>query len=266
MITIVAIGLAIGLVMALTGAGGGILAVPMLVFLVGLDLVQAAPIGLFAVGTSAALGAFLGLRTGLVRYRAALLMAVTGMLLSPVGVWLADHINTQLLNGLFATVLFFVAYRAFTQNHLPIDTHSPSFGSPLPCNLNAMKTRFIWTTRCARALASFGGLAGLLSGLLGVGGGFVMVPALQRFTDLQMQAVVATSLAVIALVSTTGVTAAAFSGKVDWMLAIPFCSGTLIGMVGGRLISSRLNNAFVQKSFASIALLVAIGMAAKSLG
>ena len=261
MTVIIVLGLVIGLIMAITGAGGGILAVPLLIFFTDLNQVQAAPVGLFAVGVSASLAAALGLRAGIVRYRAALLMATSGMLLAPVGVWLADRLNAHVLNGLFAAVLIFVGVRGFMQARQ--DLHK-ALATNSVCNLNAEKTRFIWTTSCARALALFGGLAGLLSGLLGVGGGFVMVPALHRYTDLQLQMIVATSLAVIALVSMTGVTAAALGGRVDWVAALPFCGGALGGMVAGRVVANRLNSRLVHISFATIALIVAASMLIKS--
>ena len=85
------LGSVVGVVLALTGAGGGILAVPLLVFGLHLPMQQAAPIGLLAVGLAAALGAALGLREGIVRYRAATLIRVTGMLLAPFGIWLAQR-------------------------------------------------------------------------------------------------------------------------------------------------------------------------------
>ena len=72
-------------------------------------------------------------------------------------------------------------------------------------------------------------LAGLLSGLLGVDGGFVLVPALQRCMNLSMKSVVATSLAVIALVSVGGVLSSAFAGHLNWAIAVPFGGGALAG-------------------------------------
>ena len=98
------LGLIVGVILALTGAGGGILAVPLLVFGVGLSVAEAGPIGLLAVGMAAALGAGLGLKAGTVRYKAALLMAGTGML-SPLGIWLANRVDNRWLSILFATVL-----------------------------------------------------------------------------------------------------------------------------------------------------------------
>ena len=76
------LGAIIGAILALTGAGGGILAVPLLVFGLGLSMVEAAPIGLLAVGLAASVGAVLGLRQGIVRYRAAGFVAGIGILMA----------------------------------------------------------------------------------------------------------------------------------------------------------------------------------------
>lgn len=133
-----------------------------------------------------------------------------------------------------------------------------------PCIRDTDRGRFVWTTRCARALALSGTVAGLLSGLLGVGGGFVLVPAVQRYTDLAMHSVIATSLAVIALVSVGGVLFSALAGHLNWRIAVPFCGGALAGMMGGRLIASRLAGPQLQKGFAAISALVVIGMIGKS--
>lgn len=263
---VIVLGIMVGLIMALTGAGGGILAVPLLIFATGLTVAQAGPVGLLAVGMSAALGATLGLRTGIVRYRAALLMAAVGVLCAPIGIWLASQFNEDVMSALFSTVLMFVAYRIFKQSqHDLVLEQEKETGHSLPCNLDADKKRLAWTKPCGRALAMFGGCAGLLSGLLGVGGGFVIVPALQRYTDLTMKSVVATSLAVIALVSLSGVIVSALHGGMNWSVALPFCGGALVGMLFGRLISKRLEGPQLQTAFAVVAALVALGMQGKIL-
>jgi uncharacterized membrane protein YfcA len=206
------LGLLTGAILALTGAGGGILAVPLLVFGAGMNMAQAAPIGLLAVGMAAGLGAVIGLKKRVVRYRAALLIAGAGMLLSPLGLWLAARVDNRGLTLLFALVLAMVAYRGFRQagsgSATKVEAEAATDLRRPPCVRDSASGRFIWTRPCARSLALAGGIAGLLSGLLGVGGGFVMVPALRRYTDLSMDATIATSLAVIALVSASGVASA----------------------------------------------------------
>lgn len=257
------LGLVVGVILALTGAGGGILAVPLLVFGIELTVSQAAPIGLLAVGMAAALGAMLGLKAGIVRYKAALLMAGFGMLGAPVGVWLGSRIDHRWLSILFAVVLLLVSYRTFKQADDKTQENHPLGRHERPCIVNTQTGQFAWTTRCARALAGSGVVAGLLSGLIGVGGGFVMVPALKRFTDLAMQSVIATSLGVIALVSISGVTSSALADNLDWRIALPFSGGALIGMLLGRLTSAYLAGPQLQRGFAIVSGIVAIGMLLK---
>ena len=259
------LGLIVGVILALTGAGGGILAVPLLVFGAGLGVAEAGPIGLLAVGMAAALGAVLGLKAGVVRYKASMLIAGTGMLASPLGVWLAHSMDHRWLTGIFGIVLLFVAFKTFVQaRDRRVGDDSAAAKAP-PCVRSPATGRFIWTMPCARALGLSGAFTGALSGLLGVGGGFVMVPALTRFTDLEMKSVVATSLAVIAFISVAGVAASALAGKVEWVVALPFSAGALAGMAGGRLIAARLAGAHLQRSFALVAGGVSIMMLAKAL-
>lgn len=261
MLTTAILGLAVGLIMALTGAGGGILAVPFLTFGVGVTVAVAAPIGLLAVGMAAALGAVLGLKNRQVRYKAALLIAACGMVAAPAGLWLAQRLDNRWLSLLFAAVLLFVAVRTFLQaNGRPVKE-----GKSPPCVRDAARGKFIWTSSCARVLALSGAVAGSLSGLLGVGGGFVMVPALQRYTDLAMPSIVATSLAVIALVSATGVASSIASGNLQWAIALPFTAAAVGGMLAGRIVAGKLAGPSLQKGFAAVSAIVALGMIATSL-
>lgn len=257
MLTALALGGVVGLILALTGAGGGILAVPLLVFGTGIGVAAAGPIGLMAVGMAASLGAALGLRAGIVRYRAAVLIAAAGMVVSPAGLWAARQIDGRPLALLFALVLLYVAMNTARQASGNAIAHTAAH---VVCTRDGESGRFLWTRPCVQAMTLSGGLAGLLSGLLGVGGGFVMVPALQRYTDLPMKSAVATSLAVIALISLAGVGATAASGQMDWAIALPFSSGALGGMLAGRGLAARLAGPQLQKSFAAVSALVAVAM------
>jgi uncharacterized membrane protein YfcA len=261
------LGAVVGLILALTGAGGGILAVPLLVFGLHLSITQAAPVGLIAVGAASALGAALGLREGIVRYRAAALIGVTGLLLAPLGVQLARQIPNPPLTVAFACVLGWVALRTWRQSHRGAGDHLDGAlaRSQLPCVVNPDAQRLTWTTPCAWALAGTGAVAGLLSGLLGVGGGFVIVPSLGHYTNLTARSIVATSLAVIALVSTGGVVASAIGGHVDWHIAAPFAGGALAGMLVGRGFAHRLAGPALQQGFAVFAGVVAIGLIVRTL-
>lgn len=264
MVMSILLGVLVGVVMGLTGAGGGILAVPLLVFGMHLTVAEAGPVGLLAVGTAAAVGTLLGLKARMVRYRAALLVACSGIFMAPLGVWLAHRLDTRLLSVLFAGVLGWVAYKTFGETvDQPVELDVER--RPPPCIRDQRSGKFIWTSTCAAALSLSGTVAGLLSGLLGVGGGFVMVPALQYYTDLSTQSVIATSLAVIALVSLVSVAASMTSGQFDLMVALPFAAGSVAGMRVGSMLTSRLPRRHLKRAFGVICIGAAVGMIFKSL-
>lgn len=256
-----------GIVLALTGAGGAIIAVPLLIFVLHFAVAEAAPIALLAVCLSAAMGAFLALMQSKVRYRAAGFIAITGAVAAPVGIWLAQKLPNAPLTLLFAAVLMYVAYDMFRQSRYDAASGETFAAPPFakPCLLDTPDGRLIWTWPCVRALALSGFSAGSLSGLLGVGGGFVVVPALKKVTNLQMQAIFATSLAVIALISATGVVSATIIGAMNWSVATPFAGGAIAGMLLGRTFANRFSGSKLQQSFAVMAFLVSIGMVVKTL-
>ncbi len=165
------LGLIVGLLMGLTGAGGGILSVPLLVFVLHLPITEAAPVSLSAIALSAGVGALLGLKNKILRYKAAGFMAIFGLLLSPLGLWVAQRIPNAPLLILFSLILFYVSIRLYRQAHKEM-RGMPDFEGkpPPPCLLDTSRGKLAWNIPCARALMSSGGLAGFLSGLLGVGG------------------------------------------------------------------------------------------------
>lgn len=254
----VAGGLAIGIVLGATGAGGAILSVPLLTLFYALNIQQAAPIGLFAVAVASGLASFLGLREGIVRYKAGLLMAGAGMLCTPLGLWVAQRVPNEPLVLLFAALLLWVGWRMWHNNHELTHDGSSSFTEhDFICERSDVSGKFIWTLPCARILALTGMLAGFLSGLIGVGGGFIIVPSLKQNTNLDMRSIVATSLTVICLVSVTSVALAAGHGLVDWALAVPFALGTVGGMLFGKRLGRHVSLGFQARSFAVLACLAA---------
>ena len=259
----IGLGLFVGLVLALTGAGGSILAIPLLAIFLHLNMTQAAPIGLLAVMLAASVGAVQGLRIGIVRYKAATLIAACGLLSAPIGVWLAHQMPNSLLSLVFVAVLAFVAWRMWQQSSSMADAETEK---PAPaCAVNPATSRLFWTAPCTHRLIATGSLAGFLSGLLGVGGGFVIVPTLHKVSNLEMRTIVATSLAVVALISATSVVSYWVHRQIDWAIAWPFTIATIVGMLVGRLLSGQISNQMTQRGFSVLAGLVALVMLLKIL-
>ncbi|MBC7704860.1 sulfite exporter TauE/SafE family protein [Variovorax sp. RTB1] len=255
------LGILVGAILGLTGAGGGILAVPALVVGMGWPMQQAAPVALIAVAGGAALGAAEGFRKKLVRYKAALLMAVAGIPVTGFGIRTAHMLSQRVLLALFACVMLIVATRLILQaRHAASGLEAGRLG-----RINPATGRFEWTWITAVLLAAIGALTGFMTGLLGVGGGFVIVPLLRRFTDVSMHGIVATSLLVIALVGIGGVATSMLHGTdVPVAVTVYFSLATAAGMMLGRLASSRLSARHVQQGFALVLVVVATGLLGKA--
>lgn len=251
-------GLAIGCLLGLTGAGGGILAVPALMASQGWTVAQAAPVGLLAVTFSTFIGTLQGLFKKIVRYRAALWIALVGIPASHLGIWASQHTSPMWLSFLFALVMFVVAYRLFSHPHE--DFHNP------PCRINPHTGKLQWDIPTALILGGIGIIAGFLTGLLGVGGGFVIVPALKKTTNLDLHSIVATSLMIIFLVGGLSIGLHVVEGFVyPTTVTVVFAGACLTGLLLGRQVATRISIHYVQRIFAITVILVAVLMLFKSL-
>ncbi|NNM52786.1 MAG: sulfite exporter TauE/SafE family protein [Pseudomonadales bacterium] len=259
MILVLILGALVGGVLGLTGAGGGILAVPALVFGLGWSVAQAAPTALLAVTASALFGAVEGHWRGLVRYRAATVIAIVGAGATPLGLRVAHVLPARWLLVLFALTMLGVAIRLLRHQWVR-SAHKPL------CRINAETGRLHWTPASALCLAGIGALTGFLTGLLGVGGGFVIVPALSRLTDMTMHGIVATSLMVITLVGSGAVLASVIHGHLlPLYVAMPFLAATAVGMILGRLSAHRFSHKHLQRLFAGVLVIVASSMFIRAL-
>jgi uncharacterized membrane protein YfcA len=263
MILVVVLGVLIGAIMGLTGAGGGILAVPLLVAGMHWSMQQAAPVALFAVASGAAVGAFDGFRHRLVRYKAAALMALCGIPLTRVGQQWARELPQYMLLGVFSVLMLIVSIRFYKQSQQ--STQSSDEDALRLAFINAETGKFIWTPVAALVLALIGMLTGLMTGLLGVGGGFMIVPLMKRFTYLSLPGIVATSLFVITLVGGGGVVNALLGGaQIPFYETSCFVLAIVSGMLVGRRVSRRLQAWQVQRGFSVLLMLVCLYMMVKA--
>jgi uncharacterized protein len=260
-ITITLVGLVIGVILAFTGAGGSIVALPTLMFTLGLSPQQAAPIVLMALFSASSIGAIQGLRNGTVRYKAALLIASFGMLVAPLGVYLAHRSSNTLLTIILILVLLFVAFRMWQQ--ATAEKPDNNNNTAPACAINPVSSKLFWTASCTKRLMVTGSIAGLLSGLLGVGGGFFIVPSLYKISNLNSQNIVNTTLAIIALVSVSSVASYWQHAEINWSLAIPFVISTTVAMLVLSPLHHKVPTEISKKGFALLCMLAAITLIIK---
>ncbi len=265
-VMLASLGAVVGAVQTLTGAGGGILALPLLVLVMHWSVQTAAPVALLAVALSAGFAAAAGLLAGTVRYRAALCIAAFGAAVAPLGVGLAQQVRSEYLACLFVAIMLrngWVVWQRYSPGRRA--AQAPTHAG-CACLLDPTTGRLHWTGRCALALGRTGLLVGFLSGLLGVGGGFVVVPALGKHTNLDMQNTIGTSLMVIALValSSIAVAASGWGQGIAWATAAPFVGGAVAGALALRPVVQKLPAAWAGRGFALLSAAVALALLGKT--
>ncbi len=237
------------------------LAVPALVLGLDYSMTQAKPVALLAVAISASLGAVDGFRKTLVQWRAGLIMALLGVVMAPFGVHLANLLPPKLVMTAFAVAMVAAAARLLWQSpdheNNALRPSDAQMGQQQPCSIDCQTGHVRLTTRALATLASIGALSGVLTGMLGVGGGFLIVPALTQWSNLKMHAIVATSLFVVALVA-LGATAGSVGpdSRLTGTGGI-FIAAAALGVVVGRLAAPHLSSRTLQQFFAWLSFAVA---------
>jgi uncharacterized membrane protein YfcA len=240
-----AIGLAVGLSLGLLGGGGSVLAVPLLVYVVGEDVKQATTTSLLVVSVVALVGSVDHARAGRVRPRIALALAAAGALGSVAGTAANRAAGDDAILIAFALVLLGSA-AGMLRGRPGGRRGAGSAGAP-------------WAGVAAAGLA-----IGALTGFLGVGGGFLVVPALVLLFGLAMPEAVGTSLLVIALVSAAGFAAHMATGEVDWVVAGALAAGGIVGAVAGSRLGERLGGRRLELAFAGLLVVVAAFLLAET--
>jgi hypothetical protein len=202
----------IGVSLGLLGGGGSILALPVLVYVAGLDVHAAIGASLAIVGATALVGGLVHARRGRADVRAAALFGVAGMLGSPLGAQATRLVPGRVLLLLFAGLMLVVA-SFMLRGRAPVRP-----GRPGP-------------HRAAIPLAGFG--VGVLTGFLGVGGGFLIVPALLLLADVPIHRAVGSSLLVIAANSAAGVVGHLRLGRMPLGLTAAFTAAAILGALVG---------------------------------
>ncbi|WP_405740017.1 sulfite exporter TauE/SafE family protein [Streptomyces sp. NBC_00028] len=231
-------GALVGLALGALGAGGSILTVPALIYLLGFTPAAAATGSLVIVIVTSVTALVAHARAGAVRWRAGLLFAAAGLLPAAVAGVLAARLPAALLTLMFAALAALAAVRMLRRR-------------------TPQQAATVSTGRAATA----GAALGAVTGFLGVGGGFLAVPALVTVLAVPMRAAVGTSLLVIVANALVALAARAQSAvQLDWALVMPFLATAVLGAWDGRRLAAKVSPAALQRAFGTVLLTIALAM------
>jgi len=242
--------LCIGIVLGITGGGGSILTVPILVYLLHLDFVIASAYSLFIVGTTSAFGSFQNFKKGAVDFKTALQFALPSVL----GVYLSRKFIVpnipdplfyfgalQFTKGtflmlIFAVVMILAAISMLKESKVIIKVE--------PQNQLWLVLQLFWV--------------GILIGLIGAGGGFLIIPALMKLAKLPIRKAIGTSLLIITINSLIGFLGDVQTSVIDWPFLLSFTFLSVIGIFIGLFIQKYINEKLLKKIFGTFVLAMAV--------
>ena len=275
----VAAGLLIGLSLGSLGGGGSILTVPALVYLLHQSPHAATTGSLLVVGITALAGTVAHLREGRVRLGPGIVFGLLGVAGSYVGTRLSSSVDPHVLLTAFSALMLVAVVAMSRRRHAPLEVHVDGDGDgdggdlptggatwgPLAVGRPAVLLGGLDRAGVVRLLAAATGV-GLLTGFFGVGGGFVIVPALVLALRFPMPEAIGTSLLVIAINSATAI-AARLGGHVhlDWPLLAEFTAAAIAGSLVGNRVASRVHPARLTRAFTVLLVAVAVYTAARSI-
>jgi uncharacterized membrane protein YfcA len=240
----------VGIALGLLGGGGSILTLPILKYVVGMEAHAAVAASLFVVGATSIAAVIPHARAGRVVWRTGLVFGAASMLGAFIAGSFAKLIPAGVLLTLFALMMVVTAVAMLRGKRTPASAETPS-----------APTRF---GPAAIAKIAVEGLAvGAVTGLVGAGGGFLVVPALVLLGGLPMQAAVGTSLLVIALKSFAGFAGHATQVSLDWPLVLGVTAAALAGSFVGVRAAGRIPAANLRRGFGWFVVVMAVFMLAQ---
>ena len=236
----------IGFSLGLLGGGGSILTVPILVYVIRQDVHAATGTSLTIVGASALLGTLAHSRSGNVRMKSGLIFGLMSMIGAIPGVWLNRLVAGKVILTLFGLLMIAVAISMLHKNVV----HPEPKAAAIPCEAYTPKDWF--------RLLLMGLGVGVLTGFFGVGGGFLIVPALVLVGNFPTHQAVGTSLLVIAMASVSGFLGHLSFGAVDLAIAGLFILGSLPGVLSGTTLAGKMPERKLAKAFGWFIILLAL--------
>ena len=233
-ILVLALSVVIGLSLGVLGGGGSILTVPILVYAAGFEAKEAIAASLFVVGVTSAVSVFSHARGGRVMWRTGLIFGAAGMAGAFVGGLLGGHIPGQILLIAFAVMMVATSVAMLRGRKKRNDD-----GGTAPVEHELPLGRVLLD----------GAVVGLITGLVGAGGGFLVVPALALLGGLPMSVAVGTSLVVIAMKSFAGLAGYLTTVHLDWGVTLGVTAAAIVGSLLGSKLAARIPEATLRKAF-----------------
>lgn len=266
----VVLGLLVGGSLGALGGGGSTLAVPILVFVAGMQAQDATTASLLVVGVAAAFGVVGHFRNGNVRLGAGIGFGLAGIAGSRVGTLINQEVDERVLLGAFAVLIMFVAvrmYRSVAPQPRAVEpvVDEPIAGATLvAARPTVTRPGYDLSVAAVAKLAVAATGVGLLTGLFGVGGGFAVVPALTLLLGFPAKEAIGTSLVVIVI--NAAMALAMRSGDIgfDWAVVLPFLATVTIGVIIGTRMTADVDADRLTRSFAIMLGAVAIYTAAST--
>lgn len=246
----------VGLVLGIIGSGGSILSMPILVYLFKFNAVTASAYSLFIVGITALTGSFQNFKKKLISYRTTILFSISAVISVYVTrkylialipeVILSNNfimiIKNQLIMILFGILMLVAGYLMIKKTPKTI-----------------LKFKKIKTIAINKLLIFLeGSIVGFLTGLVGAGGGFIIIPILVILSDLKMKSAVATSLLIVSTKSLIGFIGDIQNLIIEWNFLIRFTAVSVSGIVIGQIISKRIKLNQLKKIFGSSVLFIGL--------
>jgi uncharacterized protein len=233
LLLVLALSVVIGLSLGVLGGGGSILTVPILVYVAGFEAKEAIAASLFVVGVTSAVSVISHARGGRVMWRTGLIFGAAGMAGAFVGGLLGGHIPGQILLIAFAIMMVATSVAMLRGRKKKNDDGGAPVKHELPLG---------------RVLLD-GAVVGLITGLVGAGGGFLVVPALALLGGLPMSVAVGTSLVVIAMKSFAGLAGYLTTVQLDWGITLGVTAAAIVGSLIGAKLAGRIPETALRRAF-----------------
>lgn len=242
--TSLALGALIGVLLGLLGGGGSILAVPALVYGMSLSVQEAIPMSLIVVATASVVGALPKIRAQQIRWRMAGIFGAAGIPASIVGGAISTELPESALLIGFAVVMVVAGVRMLADQD--------NIGTA--CKVDAGQVNW---RRCAPRSLAAGLAVGLLTGLFGVGGGFLIIPALVVVLGVEMSTAIGTSLLIIAANSVAGLFSHLHGVSLDWSVTAAFIAAAMLTSLAAGHFGTKVDTTRLQRWFAYLVFTVA---------